>query len=720
MSSDSTRSHDDAAMWERVCGLRPRLQDEATPTRHRVRGRRWIVLRDPMRGDCHRISAAAWNLVARLDGRCTIEAAWTACADELGEAAPSRAEAMHVIGLLQGAHVLSLDVSPDLEAMFRERRRARGQQRWMRLLSPLSIKVPLFDPDPLLERIAPFAAPIFTRGGAFFWALLVVTALLASIPVWPELAHDLPTRLLGGGGWLVLPLVYVFAKALHELAHGCAARVCGVEVRETGLAFLVFAPLPYIDVSGVSILPDKTRRIVVSLAGIAAELALAAIAFFVWSSVADGWVRAIALQMIWIGTLSTLLFNANPLLKFDGYYALADALEIPNLQQRASAHLIGSIQRRVFGLADVRATVDTESERPWLIAYGIASAIYRVVLGISIGWFVATTLPIVGVAIAALTIGLQIGLPLARGLAFVATSPRLSAGRVRAVSITAAAVVLAAVLLFALPLPFHSRTQGVVWPPERAQVRAEVDGLIVRQQVAPGEEVIEGQPLFVLEEPLLDAELAVLDARIDALELRMFAERADDLVRARTTEAELDTVRAERALGQARRDALVVRSPGAGRFLLAGALDPVGRMVRQGELLGHVVGAGAVTARVAVPQHAIEDVRQRTDAIELRLAGSLGRVRAARLVRAVPAATTDLPSAALGTLGGGPFAIDPNDEAGTVALEPVFLLEVELAEQPEQVAIGERVFVRFDHGQLPLAPRIGRSLARLFLGHFDV
>jgi putative peptide zinc metalloprotease protein len=158
-----------------------------------------------------------------------------------------------------------------------------------------------------------------------------------------------------------------------------------------------------------------------------------------------------------------------------------------------------------------------------------------------------------------------------------------------------------------------------------------------------------------------------------------------------------------------------VRSAGRGTFVLPAGEDLLGRFVRRGELLGYVVGTQASTVRVALPEARVAQVRDRTRAVEVRLARRLERALPASVVRIVPAATRQLPSAALGTAGGGPFPVDPAEEDGLHALEPVFVMDLALAPGEAVPEIGGRAHVRFDHVAEPVARQGWRALRRLFL-----
>ncbi|MCP4039792.1 MAG: peptidase M50, partial [bacterium] len=497
-----------------------------------------------------------------------------------------------------------------------------------------------------------------------------------------------------------------------------AAKHFGAPVHEIGIMFLVGMPVPYVDASATAVFPNKHHRMVVGAAGVVVELALASLALCVWLNVSPGIVKLAAFQMMAIGGVSTLLFNGNPLIKFDGYYVLSDAVEIPNLATRANKYLRYLVESRVLGLPERRPLAIRPDERHWLASYAVLAFVYRTFLTVTIALFVSTQFYTLGIALAIWSIVLQTFVPAGRGLMNLVRDPRFGERPLVAVARGAGAVLAILVALFALPLPSWTLAEGVVWLPEQAQVRAGASGVVTHVLAQSGSLVERGAPLLEIRDELLIAEVRVLAAREREARARLDAKEARDRVGAEIAREELHAVRAEYARARDRLGEGTVRAPEAGRFVLPRAEDTLGRYLEKGVVVGYLDVEGAPTIRVVVPQDDVARIRADTQWASVRFMGR--DPLAASVEREVPQATDRLPSMALGAAGGGRFAVDQSDQEGMTALESLFQFDLRLAEGDAVPGIGSLAAVRFDHRREPVGFRLVRAAQRLWLGRSRV
>jgi putative peptide zinc metalloprotease protein len=706
--------------WYRVAALKPRIRAHTEIHRHAYRGRVWFILQDHAAGRSHRFSPAAHQFIGLMDGERTVQQLWDAVCAQLGDAAPTQEEVIRLLGQLHSADALLCDVPPDAVEVFRRHQRHERMEWRRRLWTPLALRFPIFDPDRFLERTLPYVEPLFGPLGLLLWLAVVGTGVVLAVSHWTDLTKDVVDRVLAPQNLLLLWLVYPVVKALHELGHAYATRKWGGEVHEIGIMLLVLTPVPYVDASAAWGFREKGRRMLVGAAGIAVELFLGALALFVWLSTEPGAVRAVAYNVMLISGVSTLLFNGNPLLRFDGYYVLSDALEIPNLGTRSNKFLGYLYQRYLCGVPDAESPAEARGERFWMVLYGVGAFVYRVFIMFVIILFIAGKFFAVGVLLALWAVATQVVTPVAKNLSFLATSPSLRRQRGRAMSTTLLLVAAALALLLAAPAPSWTRAEGVVWVPEEAQVRAGTEGFVERLLAPVDAQVVRGQPLIEARDPFLQTRVAVLQAQLKELSAQFDALILEDRVQAAMVREEMAAVAANLERSRQREAELIIRSPANGRFIAPSAADLPGRFVSKGQLVAYVVEPKALTARVAVGQNAIGLVRQRTKSVEVMLAAWGADPLPARIQREVPGGSRQLPTPALGSAGGGKFAVDPRDQQGVKTLARVFQLELALPPEVRSAYLGARVYVRFDHGTEPVAFQVYRALRQLLLSRFDV
>jgi putative peptide zinc metalloprotease protein len=611
-------------------------------------------------------------------------------------------------------------VAPDIAELFQRHERQRRSKLIGQLLSPLWWRFPLLDPERLLGRLLPWARPFFGIGGAFLWASVVGVALVLVGVYWADLTSNFLDRVLSARNLLVLWLLLPALKALHEVGHGLATKAFGGEVHDMGVMLLVVSPLPYVDASSASAFPSKWQRIVVGAAGMLVELFLAALALFVWLAAEPGVLRTVAYNTILVAGISTVLFNANPLLRYDGYYMLSDFLEIPNLYTRSRSYLAYLCERYLFGHQEAETPPASRSERTWFVVYAVSAFAYRLLVIAGIAFFLLYKFFYLGVAATVALVAAWIGVPTWKAIGFVLRNPRLHRVRGRALGVSLGLAGLVVALVGFLPVPSRTAAEGVVWVPEEALVRAGASGFVERMVARPGSRVRPGDVLLECADPSLLARVQVLAARLREFRARYDEQRAADRVKAAQFQEEIRYVEEDLARARAEQGALTVRSQAEGTFVLPAAADLPGRFVRRGELLGYTVNLERITVRAVIPQTSVDLVQQRTIGVEVRLSERIGETVPATVRREVPGASERLPSPALGLGGGGRVPVDPRDTQGVTAMERVFQIDLELPSTLPLLNVGGRVYVRFDHGWEPLAVQWARQVRQLFLARLNV
>ena len=425
------------------------------------RGRRWYVVRDSLSGKFFRIRPPAYDFICELERSPTVGDAWQRRMEIDPENVPGQGEVVRLLSSLYRSGLLSSDEEGDVEPLaeaFAEEKRLEARQRWS---SILFFKMPLWNPDPFLRRTLHWVQGIFTRWGLLVWLLLLIWGAAEVANHWKAFTAE-TSGILGFGNlpWMLMTLALI--KALHEAGHAYLCRKYGGEVPETGIMLLLFNPLPYVDASSSSALRSKWKRIAVGGAGMYVELAVAAVAAIIWANSGEGVVHRVAHNAVVAASVVTVLFNANPLLRFDGYHMLSDWLELPNLQRNSSKMALYLLERYGFGLRAAVNPAESRREATWFTTYFFSSVIYRTLILFGILLVISVHYLVFGVLLALVFAFIWLVMPVANAVAYLWSSPRLDSCRRRAVGVS---LVVLAVLVgfFALvPMPNHFRADAVV------------------------------------------------------------------------------------------------------------------------------------------------------------------------------------------------------------------------------------------------------------------
>lgn len=705
--------------WYRVAPLRPRLRSHVEIHRQRFRGEIWYILQDLHSGKYHRISPAGNLVVSLMDGRRSLQRLWELACERFPEDPPTQSDVIRLLSQLHSSDLIAGNVPPDIAELGRRYHDNERRSMLARLRNPLALRFPLFDPDAILTATQWIVRPLFTVWGFLLWLALVTTGVTLAVMNWGPLTEDLSNKVLSGQNLAVIALAYPLIKALHEMGHAYSTKIWGGEVHEIGVMFLVLIPVPYVDASASAAFPEKWRRAVVGGAGIMVETALAAIAMIFWLNAEPGLARTFAFNIILIGGVSTLLFNGNPLLRFDGYFVFADILEIPNLGARSGKYFWYLVQRYLLGLKSAQSPVTARGEAKWLLTYGVAAFFYRLLITFGISLFIASKFFFIGVILAIWALSNVFVMPVFKGLKFLFTHQGLRGRRGKVLGASAAVVLAVIVLIFYVPVPHATMAEAVVILDDAQILRAETDGFVT--QISTDQATVAaGAVLARLEDPVLATETRLAVARLAEIRLQLNSAVVSDQVEANALRQQMKFLQNRLSLYQARSEALTVVAPEGGMALLPGAADLTGKMVHKGAVLGYLLAKQPLHLRVAVPQGEAELVRSGTRAVSYRLQRDLPHAVAARIIAYTPESQPILPAAGLGAEAGGPFATDPGDPRHQRTLQSLFVFDLAPLDGRSGIMVGERAIVRFDHGPEPLGLRIYRSIRQLFLSRFNV
>ncbi len=720
MTADSQTSE----LWSTLVGLQPGLRSHIKVFPQYFRGEKWYVISDETNGQYLRINEAAYGIVGRFEGALSLGSIYE-FVQEQRDVAVDAAEDVEeplqkdqVIDLLTRLHAFgALDGIGDkpTQQLVDEYEKRQSSTRWRKVLSPLMVRIPLIDPNQLLDRLIPRCLWLFTRTTLFMWLLFVLLATAVVLTFQAEIRAEISTEVLKPANLLLLWILYPFLKLVHEFAHALCVKYWGGDMHEMGITLLVLTPVPYVNASAATAFKSKWQRMAVSAAGIAAEMFLASIAIVLWVLSEPGLFHDTMLGIFLIGVVSTLLFNANPLLRFDGYFILQDWLEIPNLFSRSSEWYRYKFKQKVLKIDSAVSPQTAPGESFWFAFYGFSSQVYRLFVIFAIAFFLASKFMILGVLLAVWAVIQQLLLPAFKFVKYLLVSPDLERKRRPVFAFGGLAVLTMLALALFVPIPQSTLAQGIVWLPEQGQIYAPADGFVAKVHVTQGEHVQVGQPLLTLENPDLQQKLAIEQSRLAIMRVEeglAATQNASELVRKREDrerQAEIVT-KIENDVRQ-----LQVKAEVSGVFMLADLSAGEGRYFAEGILVGHLIDPASYIVQVVVPERLSGPLHKGIKSAHVRLAENPLKTHLAEIDHLTPAANNSLPSAALGAAGGGGIAVASSDTEGLTTLERVFHLQLNLEGGLDVAGVGERAYVKLKHRAEPVAMRWYRSLQQTFI-----
>jgi len=706
-------------MWHRVRAMKPRLRPHVQITRQHYRGRRWHVVHDPTSNQFYRLNPIAHEMVGLLDGRRTMEEVWTIILERHGDSAPTQGEVVELVAQLYNSNLLAADTTPETEQLLRRGRERTRKKIQSQAIGIMYFRIRIFNPDALITWLEPIFRPILNRWGFFVWLAWIVAALVALWPEWETLRGEFE-RTIAPANWPWLIVVFIVTKAIHETGHGLICKRFGGQVPELGVMLLVLFPAPYVDASACWAFSNKWKRIAVGAGGMIFELAIAAAAAWAWLLTMDRsdlLVHKLAYNAMFTASISTLLFNANPLMRFDGYYILSDLLEVPNLMQRSMNQIKHLFKRWMYGIENDRPPTSVPAERTILIVYGIAALVYRVFLFFTITLFVMGKLFAIGLLLAIWTAAMWFILPVGKFINWLATGQNLHDRRARAIasSIALAAIVIGAVGM--IPMPDSRTAPGVVESRQRSGVYFASDAFVVEVLKRPGDRVQKGEIIAVCKSPDLLGQLRFERANLGRLESVLREAQMESPAAAIAAREAVRAQRSKIALIEERIRKLRIRAPHGGVIVGRDPIDLVGAYVRRGDPLCQVADPDDVFVAATlstVEAGPVFDEGEEEVSAEVRRLADPATVHEGEIELLEPG-NRMLPHPSLGALGGGTVQTDPQDEQGMRARDPQFTALIAMVDG-WRAAPGERVRVRFNLSPRPLLFQWVDRLRRLVQG----
>jgi putative peptide zinc metalloprotease protein len=462
------------------------------------------------------------------------------------------------------------------------------------------------------------------------------------------------------------------------------------------------------------------------MAGVLAELAIASTAAVTWVHLSPGVFKAVCYNLMFVASASTILFNGNPLLRFDAYYVLSDLLEIPNLGQRANAYLGYLVRRYLWAIRPIESVAYSASEAVWLIFYGISSFVYRVYIFIRIILFMNSRLPqglwfIIPVMAASGLAGWVL-VPAGRFIKYLLTSGELAKRRawaiVSSLSMICAILVLIGLVRVSDPWPID----GIIEPNRQAVVYTLADGF-VQEYLPSGLDVQPTEGVIVRAvNPQLESQKGQLYAQLRRLQVQRQIAQTEEVALVQILDEQIQAVEEQIQRVETDLANLELRPPVPGTWISPDIDKIRGLYLQRGQQIGQVASLDDLVVRATAGQDVAAMIVQQADrTVQIRPRGYPQYLLEGNLAQIWPAGLTSLPSAAMGMRAGGKIPVRPDDPNGIVAAERVFQVLIEpVGQWPQVLRPGHRVVVRIYMRPKPLIARWWTRALQVFQKRFQI
>ncbi len=467
------------------------------------------VIKDPVGLKYYRLQPEQFGVLKLLNGQRSL----TNIRDDLQALYPTvHVTPADVQMLITDLHEKGLLISDRLgqgEAMVKRKREKQLQTIRQTAMNPLYLKLPGWDPDATLTKIEPYTGWVFDKPFSIFAMLFVAASWLFLGIKFDDVLQKLPEfqQFFGWPNLIYLWATLGMAKILHEFGHGISCKHYGKECHSMGVMLLVFSPTLYCDVTDSWMCKNKWHRIMIGAAGMYFEIILAAVAIFIWYATKPGLLNHLCLNVFFVSTVTTVIFNANPLLRYDGYYMLSDFLEIPNLRPKATKLLSSTFSWWCFGIETPEDPFMPTSGKHWFILFAIASSIYRWFVLFAITLFLYTVLKpyrlqSIGIMLAVGSMGAMFSGMIWKFYKLMSTPKNDPISKLKVILTCSVLIALIAVIML-IPIPWFEEAALYVEPVGVQHIYTAVPGFIEAAPVKADQKVQAGELLFKLSAPEL-------------------------------------------------------------------------------------------------------------------------------------------------------------------------------------------------------------------------
>ena len=710
--------------WHKISNLKICLLNSANIQRQKYRDEVVYVIKEPYNNKYFKLSKEAYEFVSRLNIKHTVQETIDKMLEDKINDIPTQDEIIELVSSLHNENLLYFKNLAENDFIFERNKEKKLKEHKTKLYSFLFFKIPLVNPNNFLNSAKFLIDLLFSKKGLVLWIIVCILGLKSLIDN-IDLAFNQGQGLLSPSNLFYLYIALAFMKVFHELSHSAMIKKFGGSVNTLGIMFLVLTPLPYMDATHSWFFKNKYQRMLVSFAGMMSDILFAALAAIVWSNTGDGAINSIAFNIMVIGSVSSILFNGNPLLRFDAYYILADYLEIPNLFQKSKEYFFYIIEKYIFKIENLIKPSNSSRESFSLLTYAIVSYLYRIVIAIGIIIYVADQLLVVGVLMAILTLFIWVINPLKNFVKYLMKSPKLYKTRKRAILISSTTFLVILYLIFFIPISNSIKAPGVIKAKDSINIYASTEGVVTKILVQSGESVKKGQVLVILENKDLEFDIESIKHSLNQIKIVRQKSLSKSSIDMKSLNEKEFVLSQKLNFLEKKKELLTIKAPRNGIFVSNNLENLINRYLKKQSNIGKLIQGDDLSFYAVISQEETYGLFEKKEIkdIKVKFYGHSDIEFDLDNVKIIPYAKNELPSAALGWLGGGDISVLSEDNDGKKTTELFFEITGVLNSEEKHRYIlkeGRTGVIKIDLRKASLVEQIQTKITQLLQKRYKI
>lgn len=710
--------------WHKVSHLHVCLLSSVSVIKQTFRGEDRYVLQDGYNNKYFTLSKEAYRFVSNLSLDKTIQDVVDEMLQHNQDDTPSQNEIIDLISSLHENNLLFFKSIAQNEFIHQRKEEKKYKENKNKIFSFMFFKVPLYNPNSLLNRYKSAIDTMFSRVGFVVWILVCLCGLKIFVENF-DLVYSGAEGMIAPSNLILLYICMALLKLLHEISHSCMIKKYGGSVNTMGVMFVILTPLPYVDATNSCFFSDKYKKVLVSFAGMMSDLFFASIATIIWALSGEGLVHSIAFNIMIIGSVSSVLFNGNPLLKFDAYYMLIDYLEIPNLFTKSRDYIYYLCEKYIFKIENVYDPSKSQKEAYWLFGYAISSYIYRLLISIGLIFYVADQFFVLGILMAVLSIYMWVINPLKQYLHYLFYAPKLYKQKNRAIAISSAVFGSVLCVVFFVPLSYSIKAPGVVQTNNSLNVYAKTDGIVEKIFVKSGDKVQKGDVIAILKNQDIVLDIQEIQAslnQVESVRQKFLYQSSNDI---KALNEKKDVLLNKLAYLQEKQNNLTIKADISGTFVSSTFDTQQYSYIKRQTNIGKIINDEVLSFFAVVSQEGAYELFATKQVINstIKLFGNSDNKYQLSQVQVIPSAKDKLPSSALGWFGGGDISVEAGDIDGKKTTELFFEINGRIIADTKNKEVfkdGRTGIVKIELEKTPLIQQIYTKINQLLQKRYKI